>query len=106
MPGMALYDYHIVRFTVPNGAVRTKVLSGNSRRVSIVLSSFVGIICTLANAGGSGTEGVFGFFNPTLSDILAFRDYGPIIQGEIWLSHNSGVPVQLAVTEVYLLSQC
>lgn len=103
---MALYDFRSILETIPAGADRTRVLRGNSRRVTIIFSSRTIANLDVADSGGSSLDSVIIQFDFPGIRIMAFRDFGPAIQGEIWVAHQQVGARDLSITELLLLRHC
>ncbi len=101
----ARYAWRTIQPTVANGSDRTLIFNGNSRRVMLALStSSFGV--SISNNPGSSPTGVFAFEGSAFMFRLPFGDYGPAMQGEIWISHGAAAPIVVICTEVYFLTRC
>ena len=103
---MARYASTSVVISVASGVDRTQALVGDSRRVSIVIANPLGLLLRLATLSGNGTDNVYSILNGPINVVFPFRDYGPLIQGELWLSHNGRVATDIFVTEIHHISRC
>jgi hypothetical protein len=91
--------------TIP-AAGKLKYLSGNSNRVSLICACDNATLFRISTNGSApGTDAFISGFG-TLSNAYPFRDYGPIIQGEIWIENPAASAITLTVTEVFRLGSC
>lgn len=98
---MPSYTYNRTKVAIDADPLRTFVFPGNSRRVSLILSmgfsKTVGVFCDEDEV--SGELGSLAWLAFPGTHILPFRDYGPSIQGEVYITAQGGA-LALTVTEV------
>lgn len=103
---MANYSYNIVSKPVPNGIARVQFLRANPSRVSLLVSGEGFFSTRIATRGGSGSDGFWYVVNTQSGTPLTYQDYGPLIQDEVWLSHNETSSKTLIATEIVRLLGC
>lgn len=103
---MANYSYNIVSISVPSAVPRVQFLSANPSRVSLLVSGEGFFSTRIATRGGSGSDGFWYVVNTQSGTPLTYQDYGPLIQDEVWLSHNQPTSRTLIVTEIVRLPGC
>ena len=103
---MANYSYNIVSISVPSGFARVQFFCPNPSRVSLLVSCEGFFSARIATRGGSGSDGFWYVVNTQSGTPLTYKDYGPLIQDEVWLSHNDTSSRKLIATEICRLSGC
>jgi hypothetical protein len=101
-----MYDYRLQLVSVAPGSVGTKLLTGRSSRVSLIVSgNFSATLQLLTIASPTTTSRIVSILAPQAL-VMPFRDWGPIIQGEIWAITNSAGALDVLVAEVFSLTRC
>lgn len=103
---MAQYAWNSITQTVPNGVNAVEFLGNNPLRVSLIVASSVGTGMRLCNFGGTTFQGLWNLISSQIPMPMTYRDYGPVIQAPLFVSHTSGSPIVITVTEVYRLPGC
>jgi hypothetical protein len=100
-----LYTNNSVSASIGSNA-RTQLLVGNSRRVSLIISSDSSAPFRVAFADGTGMANVWASGATSIPIVFPYRDYGPVMQYPIFIENGSGVAQVFTATEIYLLSRC
>jgi hypothetical protein len=103
---VARYAFRSITTVVPTGTNAVQFLDGNPSRVSLIVASHVSSSMRLAANGGSSFEGLWNVISSQLPTPLTYRDFGPVIQYPLFVSHTSGGNVTITVTEIYRLPGC
>lgn len=102
-----LYSYRTL--TVPGAGigVRVNVLSGDSRRVTVIISHSAGGSLRVFDRESGANEGLLFDSSTTAFPIaMPFRDWGTAIQGEIWIAPVAAAVTDIFIVDVFRLSQC
>lgn len=83
--------------------VAIQALGGNKNRMTVILSTANGGAFAFHDTQIPGLGRYIATMNGPSTMVLAYRDYGPIIRGEIWCSSSVGATVN--VTEVIEIPQ-
>jgi hypothetical protein len=94
-----VYDSQTTTVTTPAGAAWIKVLNGNPRRraLSFFSPTVNSIGVNNADTGALGPAIANG--GSIATPLMLYRDYGPIIQRDIWVMTPAGA-ASVSVTEV------
>lgn len=87
---MALYSFRSVTVTPAASSTKTRILGSNSSRFSLIGFNLSAQSIFFA---ATGTAGVLDYYAVSVGGVfapLAFRDYGTLIQQEIWASTTGG----------------
>jgi len=103
---MPVYGYQSVVQSVPTGNSRVRFFGGRATRVSLLVSSTVSALIRISPNGGSDDGSLAVMIRTDEHNALPFKDYGPVIQGEIWVSHTNAAPATISLTEVYFITRC
>lgn len=91
---MPNFDRRMVSVQTPGGPpFYVQLFHANANRVSLIVTSQhsgPSVESLLVSVNKAGT-GVFYLFNGPVSATFPYRDYGPIIKEEIWVSLGSAV---------------
>lgn len=101
-----VYDWHTMSVSVPASNVRAFFFPPNPARVCLIGAAPSISFFNVASTGGSNLQAVWGAFAASLAPTITYRDYGPIMQGEIWCGHAAASPQTINITEIVLLSRC
>lgn len=101
--GNTLYDHAVSSVAISNTAL-SQILTGNSVRVSVVLAcnDLSGQIVSIAIS--SDPLSVFMVLITPFSVVLPYRDYGPLISGELYAISGTG-SVTLSVTDIHAVAK-
>jgi len=85
-----VYDTHVATGTPTAGGARVKLFNANSNRVALIIAcgGSVAVNGTAFISTKSNSSGDFLWFAPGTTEKLTYRDYGPLIQEEIWCQVN------------------
>lgn len=103
---MARYDYRVVSVSVPTGSNFVFALGANPMRVSLTAVAVGGSQIYIGDRSTNNFEGCWlAYFNSRCA-VATVRDFGPIVQREIWVNHTSGGTLTVNVTEIFKISGC
>lgn len=94
------YDSRSVTVSV-NNTGRVKAFGNNSYRLSLLISCTSTLVAPVSIAVGPSPVIAWYGNAPPLNDKFAFRDYGPLLQQEVWIECNNAAFVDVNVTEVF-----
>jgi len=101
-----MYDYRLSTVSVAPGALGTQILSGRKGRVSVIISGKSSATMQLLTMETpTPTSRIVSFVVPSAL-VMPYRDWGPIIQGELWAITNSAFAQSVFVAEVFYLTRC
>lgn len=104
---MARYGYRTAAITAGGIGVRVQLLRGDSRRVSVNISHTGSGSFRVFDRNGTGIGNMIVDTTGSLVPLrMAFRDYGPMIQGEMWASQEGVGALDFIVATVFLISHC
>lgn len=101
-----MYDYIKQSGTLSTGNSRIQIAGSNPRRVCLIISSPTGDYIYLSDVGGVSPNGAYFVSRPSISLIIPFRDFGPLVQAEVWLSSLTLTTQDVIVTEILKLPDC
>lgn len=99
------YDYRSIAQAIGVGG-RLQFLPGNSTRVSLFVSLLTAGAFRICYANGAPNTFVYLSQSGVQQVVLTFRDYGTIIQSEVWIENASAAGITVSVTELYRISEC
>lgn len=99
-----LYGTNSVAVALTAGAGFSFVLPGDRRRVSLALSSATSMTLQLTNRQAGLNGPAWAGCNPVIPTVFPYRDYGPLIQEEVWVSSSFGSGT-VTFTEIYILGR-
>jgi len=97
-----LYQTHSQTLSMPGAGVYVKAFGGDVRRLVLILSISLGDVVLVANQDGPAFTGSFVTFTSNVISVLPYRDYGPLIQREIWIATIAAAST-VDVTEILAL---
>jgi hypothetical protein len=97
----ANFSANSVQITSLGTSKPQQAFGGNGNRVSLILSFPT---CVLPNTGfgvstNNASSGLFLNGTTPFNGVLPYRDYGPLIKGDIWIDFGNGGEVA-TVTEI------
>lgn len=95
------YTYAAKVVTLGAMGVAVQALGGNPSRVTLVVASSTVTQCSLQFDGSAGNNTAFCIPQLVGLNALPYRDWGPLITGEIWLGNPFGAAGQVNVIEIY-----
>lgn len=101
---MSAYGYRNFQFATAAGNVPLRVIGSNARRLTLLISGDVSTFLRVGNSANGGTVQAFITVSGIAAPPLTYRDFGTLMQYEIWVSSTAAI-TNLFVTEVYLLSR-
>lgn len=99
---MSIYQFNTITAAGIGGFAFQQVLGGNSRRLSLIVGGDTSTIVRINDGNGGATLRCYAQVLTVPTTVIAYRDYGTIMQGEIWVATGIAVP-NLFITEIYLV---
>lgn len=97
-----VYDWTRYNVATPGGASYVRVTGSNSRRVTICLAAFVATTIVINDRDGGALGEAYASLAVLDSPAITYRDFGPLIQGEIWVASSVAI-ANLHVTEIFYI---
>ena len=98
----ACYYYRANSVTTGLANVRSLLFPANSSRVTLVITTTAGGIVRVCDADGSSLNNVLVVVTSSGMNVFPYRDFGPSISGEVWVSSSAG-GLQIFGLEVFSL---
>lgn len=106
---MALYDFQqsVIPVTAVAGASGVKLFNARNGRVSLIITSDASLPNTVHVSVASAKDGNKIWYDqvPGINMKLVYRDFGPVIQQEVWIFTNSSVTINVYGTETFLVPE-
>lgn len=103
---MALtYQYRFVTLSVPQGTTNLLAFGANPRRVSLAISAVNSGVVRVSSSAVPLLY-VWFFYSSLSVRPFTYRDFGPIMQGPIYISHTGNQTATIAVVETYTIGAC
>lgn len=97
---MITYAYNIGRIQIFPANVFFRILGGNSTRRTLIISNSSGNALSVSANSNPLLTGAFAYISANLTLVMPYRDFGPIIQSEIFVS-TIAAPVTINWAEVF-----
>lgn len=99
-----LFNFRTVSLVTLSVGPGTQFLSSNVNRRTVIIVTETGNIMYIANKAIASFADAFCVGGNSTTLVMPYRDYGPLIQGEIWLLSSAAGKI-CAVTEVFKIPQ-
>jgi hypothetical protein len=103
---MARYGYTNVNVTLPTGGAKVFCLPADPSRVSLLVSTISGGTIGFSFTSGPNANGTYWTDLGNFGRPLTYREFGPVIQYEVYLSSLAGGNLDTYVTSIYRLPGC
>lgn len=87
---MQMFSYNVTKFAAPSVPGRVQLCTSNSNRVTAVVSISVTRTMWLFFSDGTTDDNAIAHYLGPGMIVMPYRDWGPILQGEIWAGIDPG----------------
>jgi len=98
------FSYRHEAVIAPAIPARIRFAAGNSLRRGLVIAASDAQAVWIFNSGGTANTGVIAIFLAPATLVMPFRDWGDIIQQEIWIGIAGG-PLTVHAIEYFRIPQ-